>query len=146
MVIRIYLLAIFVWPSMVFAQGNPRLIIEQKIEKLESLISKKFEQDQIALNLWLKDMKSKMPQVNERLLKTYYSLGILHARLYTNYSSGKELQEDITHLRKARLYLKAIEPYEYNIDEVEDHLSKLEIIDTERKMLIKHNYWRLIVQ
>jgi hypothetical protein len=130
---------------MIFAQDNPRLITEQKIVKLESLISQKFAQDQMALNLWLKDMKIKMPQVNEGLLKTYYSLGILHARVYIKNSSGNESGEDLTHYQKALFYLKAIEPYEFNIDQVEDHLSKLETIRTERSKLARQIFGRLLV-
>lgn len=146
MVIRILLLSLCLWPQMIYAQVNRKLVIERKISQLESFTTQKLGRDQRAINLWVKNKKGKMPRVNNRLLKSYYFLGILHAQLYTKYSSGEENREDLTNFRKARFYLKAIEPYEYNIDKVEDRLSKMESVRIERMKAITNSYWRLMVQ
>lgn len=146
MVIRVIILISCLWSQFVFSQGNRKIVIERKISQLEAFTSQKLGRDQKALNLWVKNKKGKMPRVSDRLLKSYYFLGTLHAQLYTKYSSGEENREDLSNFRKARFFLKAIEPYEYNIDKVEDRLSKIESVRVERMKSLTHSYWRLMLQ
>lgn len=146
MAVRILLLALLCFPMLVSAQPERKTQIERKITQLESLASQKLGREQRALVRWLRTQQGPAPKVSERLLKTYYYLGTLHARLYSKYHSGDDSPEDLRNYRKALAYLRGAEAYEHNIDKVEAHLERLEALRQQRVRLTKHLRWRLLAQ
>lgn len=146
MALRLLLIMIFLAAIAAQAQTNSQVGLERKITQLEALASQKMAREQRALVKWMRTKAGPMPKVSERLLKTYYYLGTLHARLYSKYHSGEETAADLQNYRKALSYLRAAEAYEHNIDKVESHLERLEAIRLRRTKLQKKLHWRLSAQ
>lgn len=137
---------LFLIPGAATAQTHSKVSIERKITQLEALASQKLTRDQRGLVKWMRSKQGSPPKVSERLLKTYYYLGVLHARLYSKHHSGEEAAADLQNYRKALSYLRVAEVYEHNIDKVESHIERLEAIRLRRIKLQKKLYWRLSAQ
>jgi len=139
-------LLVFTMSAPVLAAKATKASIEKRIQQLESFTSQKLGREKRALDAWMRTKKGKMPRVSNRLLKSYYFLGTLHAQLYASHDSGEEDKRDVMNYRRSKYYLTAAAAYEYEIDKVEARLDYIVKAQTDRKRLISKSRWRALFQ
>ncbi|MCE3012728.1 MAG: hypothetical protein LW878_06635 [Proteobacteria bacterium] len=147
MVIKIIfatLLLIFV--SETFAQRTSKSELDNKIHKIEVMINQRLKREKAMLDRYLQTKKGRMPKVSKGLQRSYYYLGAFYGQLYGLFPSGEESQEDFKNYTRSKYYLEGAALYEYEIDNVESMLEKLESTRSQRTKLISTRKWRGILQ
>lgn len=128
------------------AQLSKKMDIERKIQKIETLTKQKLSREKRALDNWVIRKKGRMPKVGKGILKSYYYLGALYGQLYGLFPSEDETQADFKNYRLSKYYLTTVSLYEYQIDNAEAMIEKLEQTRSNRSKLVSSTKWRALLQ